>query len=222
MARHSRVAARLPLAASVDPVDPMDPVAPWAPPAGAPAGPSGPAARAPAAARRRRDRPASNVTASRMISAHTPATAYRSTELASALALACFGAAAGGRGAYPAGADEAGGAVDGDTWLADVMSAARSMARAAFTVPYPAPASDRGGSGGSAPGEPLAPDPDELTVLPTRARVTWAGVRFGNLDRMRAARPATMPLAVLVELNWEYASGGAAATMSTPGAVSAG
>ena len=37
-------------------------------------------------------------------------------------------------------------------------------------------------------------------VPPVSAWLTWAAVRCGNLDRMRAATPATMPLDVLVEL----------------------
>ena len=72
--------------------------------------------------------------------------------------------------------------------------AAMSTARIASTVPSPAPAADRAGSGGR-------PAPDApATVLSVRAWVTWVTVRCGNLDSTRAARPATMPLAVLVEL----------------------
>ena len=83
-------------------------------------------------------------------------------------------------------------------------------------MPYPAPGGEPAGTGGrlvrSAPGT--------LPVLSISARVTWATVRWGNLDRTRAATPATMPLAALVELIVPWPSGGAAEARSTPGAVS--
>jgi hypothetical protein len=74
------------------------------------------------------------------------------------------------------------------------MRAAIWIARAASTVPYPAPAGERAGSGG----KPFPPVP--VAVLSVRARATWAVVRCGYLDKIRAATPATMPLAALVLL----------------------
>ena len=59
-----------------------------------------------------------------------------------------------------------------------------------------------------------------LPVLSISARVSWATVSWGNLDRTRAATPATMPLAALVELIVAWPSGGAAEARLTPGAVS--
>ena len=51
-----------------------------------------------------------------------------------------------------------------------------------------------------APGAPVRPVTDAVIVPLVSARVTWATVRWGYLDRMRAATPATMPLDALVEL----------------------
>src|SRR5438105_4815354 len=96
------------------------------------------------------------------------------------------------------------------------MTAARSTARAASTVPGPAPGVTVPGPApgvtvpgpapgvtvpGPAPGVPArSVSAPVAALLPVSARVTWGTVRCGNLDKMRAATPATMPLAVLVEL----------------------
>jgi|GEM_PF-4587283 len=79
------------------------------------------------------------------------------------------------------------------------MSAARRTARAASTVPYPAPPADLAGSGGRAV-PPAAAPPGAAAVLPASARVTWATVSCGYLDTIRAATPATMPLDMHVVL----------------------
>ncbi len=75
-----------------------------------------------------------------------------------------------------------------------MIRAAIWIARAASTVPYPAPDGERAGSGGRLVA------PVTSAVLSVRACVTWAAVRCGNLDMMSAATPATMPLAALVLL----------------------
>ena len=74
------------------------------------------------------------------------------------------------------------------------MRAASWIARAASTVPYPAPDAERAGNGGKAVA------PVTSAVLSVRACVTWAADRCGNLDMISAATPATMPLAALVLL----------------------
>src|ERR1700720_1833282 len=70
-------------------------------------------------------------------------------------------------------------------------------ARASGAVPVPAAAA------GPRPGFRVSlrpPGRAPATVLSIRPWVTWARVRCENLESTRAARPATMPLAVLVEL----------------------
>jgi len=69
-------------------------------------------------------------------------------------------------------------------WLVLLRPAARLTARAASMVPSPAPGVFvRAG-----------------VTLSASTWLTWAPVRCGNLDRMSAATPDTMPLDMLVEL----------------------
>src|SRR5579862_7225601 len=141
--------------------------------------------------RSRRERMTRSITTRSTISTHTPARAARSTDPASAPAPGLWGAAAGRRAGLCGRAGRTGWA---GGWLADVMRAASWIARAASTVPYPAPDGERAGSGGKL--VVLV----TFTVLSVRACVTWAADRCGNLDMMSAATPATMPLAALVLL----------------------
>ena len=114
------------------------------------------------------------------ISTHRPATTYRTSEPARSLAFARCAAVVESRAGWCGLAVAAG-------WLgsaAALMEEARLTAWAASMMPRPAPGA-----------LVLA-----VVVAPVSAWPTWAAVRCGNRDRMRAATPATMPLDVLVEL----------------------
>jgi hypothetical protein len=134
------------------------------------------------------------------MSAISPTTTYLTREPASVPALAWAGDDAAARRAGRVGAVGVADTVAVGL-RGEVMSAATAMARAAFTVPYPPPAAERAGSGGRLAPLAVSVVPSGV-VLAVSARVTCATVRLGNLARRRAARPATMPLAVPVVLIW--------------------
>ncbi len=91
-------------------------------------------------------------------------------------------------------------------WRTVGSGGATGSTRGSASVPARVPGPASAAAAVSARPASAVPEPEPLPVLPpgwntvplSSASVTWAGVRLGNWDSIRAAIPATMALAALV------------------------